>query len=110
MPRVQPSDVQQIYPTSRDCWPFILTAHRLIDTYLATSGQSEEALTDIERWWTAALMEGAQPGGLVTRTKMGGTDITYDRSQNWYWAQVLMLDQSGILSGIGLKATKMWVF
>jgi hypothetical protein len=75
MPRVIPADVLAIRATTADPLPFILTATQLVDRYCVSFGLSETFLAEVERWWSAHLMEVASPQ--VTQQKLGDTSLTF---------------------------------
>jgi len=115
MPRIVPSEVIAIRPTSLDPMPFILTATVLVDTYLSSAGLSATLLTEIERWWTAHLLEVAEPS--VVSKRISDTTVTMDRMKlgeglkgTRYGQQVLLLDTSGTLAQVaGMKRATVFV-
>ena len=103
MPRVIPSDVLAIRPSSVDAFPFIQTATLLVDTYLGSAGLPAGLLVEIECWWAAHLMDVSAPSAVQTR--MGDTSITMDRMKlgeglkgTRFGQQVLALDPTGTLA------------
>ena len=115
MPRVVPSEVQAIRPTSLDPMPFILTATVLVDTYLGSVGLSATLLTEIERWLAAHFLEVASPS--VVSKRLGDTAVTMDKMKlgdalkgTRYGQQVLLLDTSGTLAQVaGMKRATVFV-
>ncbi len=115
MPRVVPSDVIAIRPTTQEVLPFLLTASTLVDTYLAQAGLPIALLATIETWLTAHFMAVADPQ--VTKKDLGDTSVTYAHGtlgkgleSTSYGQQVLLLDTSGTLIGVGTrKRASIWV-
>lgn len=106
MARVAAEHVLAIRPSTVDPAPFIAGATLLVDRYLAASGLSEPELFEIERWWSAHLMECADPG--VTAKTLGSTSVSLRQPDlgmglegTFYGQQVLLFDSSGLLSTAG---------
>lgn len=116
MARVIPSEVLALITTSRDLWPFIETAHLLVDQYLGTVGYGEPLLTEMERWWAAHLVACAEPQ--VSAKQLGDTRLQYQTPQlgmglegTSYGQQVLLLDAQGLLQTVTtMKRTVFDVF
>ncbi len=115
MPRVVPSDVIAIRPTTQEVLPFLLTASTLVDTYMTQAGYAASLLAEIEKWWCAHLMEATDPRAMTTA--LGDTRVTRSQGKlgkglegTMYGQQVLLLDTSGLLVGIGtMKRASIWV-
>jgi hypothetical protein len=105
MPRVVPSDVLAIRPSTLDPMPFILTATVVVDVYLGSVGLPALQLAEIERWLAAHFLEVAEPSLVAKR--LGDTSVTMDKMKlgealngTRYGQQVLLLDTSGTLSQV----------
>ena len=107
-PRVYDSDVFDIIDTSlTDIDVFINTAHLMVEGYLASSGWSEEQLTEIERYLSAHVLSVQDQ-----RVKSVGVDVLSESYQGqWgfglkgtsYGQMAILLDTSGTLGKIAEK-------
>ena len=107
-PRVDDSDVFEIIDTSlTDIDVHINAAHLMVEGYLASSGLSEEILTEIERYLAAHVLSVQD-----MRTKSVGVDVLSESYQGqWgymmkgtsYGQMAILLDTSGTLGKIAEK-------
>ena len=102
--RIEPDDVQAIFPTSLDLQPFIDTATVIVSERLV-GHYTELRLTEIERWLTAHLAStsGSSTGstGQVSEVRADEISVKYTTealASTRYGDHVRLLDYKGILA------------
>ena len=116
--RVTGSEVKEIFQTTltaSEVEVFITPANQLVTEKLAASGLSDDRLKEIERWLAAHLLAVRDPR--KRRQQIGESNETYHVSTlgdyglktTYYGQQVLLLDTTGIMHGLGGKTVSIAV-
>lgn len=113
MARVSDDQVKQIIDTTIDTTPFIKAATLIIDDRLSDQGLDDELLLEIERWLSAHLVAIRSQDSVAKSEKTGNASITRHGQSGMgldftpYGQQVKILDPTGLLVDLGLKAASL---
>jgi len=116
MARVTGAEVKEIIDTTlteAQCDAFIQWANIIVNNRLANSGLSSTTKKEIERWLAAHAICMRDPR--IVNQKIGDASETYEfpktqgnlmLERTAYGQQALMLDESGSLTNLGKRKTK----
>lgn len=113
--RVIEEEVTEICPTDLDVYPFIATAHAIVEANLLTSGLSETILIEIEKFLSAHLVCLADPRveeeELLdnARVKFAMGTLGKGLDGTVYGQMVKALDTTGTLSNLGMQRARIVV-